>query len=176
MYDGTSAMTFNPPITAPQRRPVIPAERAPVRPAATTGQTQRQASARRAAATAPSMRLKPGTVLLFAGAMAVLLFIVYSYMQLSELSSVNQQGLKALQTLIKEEAFLNHQIEASVSLSEVAAYAEAELGMIKPTREQIVYIGTVAQDHAEIIPQQGFWGAFRQLFSTMTTSAAEFFD
>ncbi|MDR0324562.1 MAG: hypothetical protein LBI19_00520 [Oscillospiraceae bacterium] len=188
MYDGTSALTFHPPIKAPLPRPAPrPARRtslpeqlphSPPKTEALPGHSQRSAAiapSRKAAAN-PAMKLPFRTVALFAGAMAVLLFIVYSYMQLSQLSNANQNAAKELQLLRREEGVLNRRAEASVSLSEVEAYAVGELGMVKPTREQIIYIGAVAQDRAEIIPQKGFWGSVRQLFSTMTTHVIEFIE
>jgi hypothetical protein len=122
------------------------------------------------------MKLRFGTVALFACAMTVLLFIVYSYMELSQLNSACQSGAAELLALQKEENILSRRAEANLSLGEVEAYAIGELGMVKPARDQIVYISFPGEDHAEVVPQKGFWGSVKQLFSVMTGKVVEFLD
>ena len=174
MYDGTSALTFDPPVRAGLPIPA-PAPAAPAVSEAPPAVSVPERSPGRAAAN-PAMKLSFRFVALFIGAMTVLLFIVYSYMELSQLSNAGQQAAIELQTLKREEGVLSRRVEASVSLSEVEAYAIGELGMVKPSRDQIVYISAAAKDHGEVIPQKGFWGSVRQLFSTMTARVAAFLD
>jgi cell division protein FtsL len=122
------------------------------------------------------MRLTFRTAAYFACAMTVLMFIVYSSMELSQLSKSNQRAAVELQALKREEGVLSHRVEAGVSLSEVEAYAVGELGMVKPSRDQIVYIGAPAKDRAEIVRQTGFWGNVKNIISNMGARMVEFFD
>ncbi|MCL1806271.1 MAG: hypothetical protein FWG31_01040 [Oscillospiraceae bacterium] len=178
MVEGTAALTMNPPMTIPQRLPApLPAQR-PVRTPAAPDVRERprtKAPAKRVE-TSASARSIMRALVLFVGAMALLLFIVYNYMQLSMLSNENRKTANQIHTLKKEESVLNRRAEAGVSLSEVEGYAIGELGMVKPTRDQIVYVGTPARDHAEVIQQTGFWGSVKNLFSTMTGRVIEFLD
>jgi hypothetical protein len=97
-------------------------------------------------------------------------------MELSQLSRANQRASAELQTLRREEGNLSRRAEAGVSLSEVEAYAVGQLGMVKPSREQIIYIGTVSQDRAENIGQTGFWGGVRNLFANMGARVVAILD
>jgi cell division protein FtsL len=114
--------------------------------------------------------------MLFAAAMTLLMFIVYSNMQLSQLSRSNQRAVIELQALKREESVLSRRIEAGVSLSEVEAYAVGELGMIKPSKEQIVYIGIPAQDRAEIVRHPGFMENIKDMFVNVGARFAELID
>lgn len=177
MYEGTSALPLERPVIRPRlpretarpapRTVTAPRERVQARPVTRTGAR---------VAERPAMKLSFRTVALFICAMALLLFIVYSYMELSQLNRAYLQNAKFLQDLKKDESELTRKVEAGVSLSEVEAYAVGELGMVKPSRDQIVYINLAGEDHAEIIPQKGFWGAVKQLFGTMSTKVIEFID
>jgi cell division protein FtsL len=169
-YEGTSALTLNPPITAPQRRPVP----RPAYPAAAE-QPKVAAPAKRIEKN-PYMQVSFFTVFLFVAAIAALMFVVYKHMELSQLNDAGRRGAAELTALKREENDLNRRVEAGVSLSEVEAYAVGELGMVKPTGDRIVYIAIPAYDHAEIVQQTGFFGNVRQLFSTMTGHIVAFFD
>jgi cell division protein FtsL len=183
VYEGTSALALNPPKTRTYDFPAppVPGEREPSLPTAKglTGQPQRAVPSghlQRRAAAVPAMRLSFRAVFLFLGAMIVLMFIVYSRMELSQLSKANQAAATELQALKREESNLSRRFEAGVSLSEVEAYAVGELGMVKPSREQIVTICIPTQDRAEVVRQEGFWGSVRNLFANMGTRVVEVFD
>ncbi|MCL2002500.1 MAG: hypothetical protein FWG72_00655 [Oscillospiraceae bacterium] len=174
MYEGTAALTLNPPRKGTYSRPA-PFSEAPA-PAERERERTQTAAPPAAIARPASMRLKFRTVALFAGAMAVLLFIVYNQMELSQLSKANQTAVAELQALRREEAALNRRFDAGVSLNEVEAYAVGELGMVKPSKEQIVYIGVPSYDRAEVIRQESFWMSLRGLFANMGTRVTELFD
>jgi hypothetical protein len=131
-------------------------------------------SAERPALPRPRLSLKGA--LLFAAAMFVLMCYVYSNMELSRVNGEYRAAVLELQRLKDEESILVRQSEASLSLSEVEAYAIGELGMVKPTQGQYVYIGNPAEDHAEIIRHEGVFGSWRKIFSTIGIQIAEFFD
>ncbi len=143
-----------------------PKERAAVRTARTGVRTAERSG----------MKLSVRAVSLFIAVLTVLLVIVYSYMQLSELSNEYAINTETLQALKKEERTLTRQAEAGVSLAEVEDYAVEVLGMKKPSADQIIYISLAEEDEAEVIPVKGFWGSVKQLFSTAMMKTKEFFD
>jgi cell division protein FtsL len=121
-------------------------------------------------------RITPREVVLFCAAIAVSMFVVYSQMELSQLSRANQRAATELQALIREERILLQRVEAGVSLRDVEEFAIGELGMAKPTREQFVYVGTLSKDRAEIVIQPGMFGNIRNLFSSAGARVAEFLE
>ncbi|MDR1693292.1 MAG: cell division protein FtsL [Oscillospiraceae bacterium] len=122
------------------------------------------------------MKLTFRAAFLFAAVFAILLVIVHSYMQISQLAKEFTENTHALQALKREERTLTRQAEAGVSLTEVEDYARDVLKMVKPNADQIVYISMAGEDAAEVIPVTGFWGGVKQLFSTAMTKTKEFFD
>jgi hypothetical protein len=108
--------------------------------------------------------------------MTVLLLIVYNQMEVSQLSRGNQRAAIELQALKREEGVLSRQIEAGVSLSEVEAFAVGELGMVKPSKDQIIYIGAPTRDRAEVVRHSGFMDSVRYLFANMGARMTEIFD
>jgi cell division protein FtsL len=172
-YEGTSALVLDPPIAKPQRRPApYPAPRAvPEWPE--IGPSKQEPAASLDAENKP---VSFGAIALFMAAMTVLMFIVHSYMELNQLSTEGRNAVAELSALKREERTLSRHAEASISLSEVEAYAIGELGMVKPESGQIVYISIASHDHAEIVPQKGFWGSVRELFSSITGEVVGFFD
>jgi cell division protein FtsL len=114
--------------------------------------------------------------LLFVTAIAILMGFVYSRMELSRINSEYHIAVLELQRLKQEEGVLIRRAEASLSLSEVEAYAIGELGMVQPSREQFVYVGSPAYDHAEIIRHESIFGRARRLFSTVGIHIIELLD
>jgi hypothetical protein len=167
---------MNPPITRKIRQPAPPV-RTQDPPQSQSGETAASAyPQRRAASAQKGMTVPFRTAALFAAAITILMFIVYSQMELSQLSRNNQRSAVELQSLIKEEGVLNRQFVAGISLNEVEAYAIGELGMVKPSKEQIVYIGIPAQDRAEVIRHPGFFGSVKNLFANAGARVIEIFD
>jgi hypothetical protein len=95
-------------------------------------------------------------------------------MELSQLSRANQRASIELQSLKREENALLRRVETGVSLREVEEFAIGQLGMVKPTREQFVFIGSPSADRAEVVMHTGFLGNIRNLFSSAGTRIAEF--
>ncbi len=165
-------------LPAPYRKPLpVPAaETAPQVRAKPSVPARTAVKTRAGARAAEAMKLRFRTVALFVAGLTILLVIVYSYMQVSQLSREYVENTALLQQLKKEEKTLTHQVEANVSLAEVEEYAVRELGMVKPSADQIVYISLAGEDEAEVIPVKGFWGSVKQLFSTSIMKMKEFFD
>ena len=114
--------------------------------------------------------------LIFIIAISVMLVVVYSTMEVSRINSEYHAAAQELQRLKVEEGILVRKAEASLSLSDVEAYAIGELGMVKPLREQFVYIGSPAYDHAEVVRAESFIGKARQVFSAVGIRVVEFLD
>jgi cell division protein FtsL len=166
------------PYARPVRKPAAPPQakrRSHALPRSRSAERERTAAGTRAEGQS-AMKLSFRTASLFIAVIAILLVIVYSYMQVSQLSKEHSVNSLALQALIKEEKMLSRQAEAGVSLADVEAYALSELGMVKPSADQIVYISMAGEDKAEVIPVKGFWGSVKQLFSTAVMKTKEFFD
>jgi cell division protein FtsL len=122
------------------------------------------------------MKISLKSVLLFIAAMSVMLLLVYSTMEVSRINGEYHAAAQELQKLKAEEGILIRKAEASLSLSEVEAYAIGELGMVKPSREQFVYIGSPAYDHAEVVRTENFLGKAKQVFSSVGVRVVEFLD
>ena len=124
----------------------------------------------------PSMRVTFKGALLFGAAMIILMLLVYHTMELSRVNSEHLTAAEELRKLKAEESILIRQAEASLSMTEVEAYAIGELGMTYPSREQFVYIGTPAHDHAVIVRSENAWGKWKQTFSAAVVRVGEFLD
>lgn len=110
---------------------------------------QRKAAAKRAS----SARVSLFTFASFVMAMGLLLMIVYSYVQLSELSESAAGLEKQLQTLKNEEAVMISDYEERVSLKEVEDIAVNRLGMVKPEQDQVKYLDLSGGDHSVVLPK-----------------------
>ena len=123
----------------------------------------------------PHMKISFRAIMLFFIAIALLSFLVYSHMQLSQIQRTNQELHVRLTTLRRQEAQLKNQFESSVRLSEIEQYATAELGMVKPGPDQIVYIDLGGEDHAVIIEQKTWWQSIRDTLSSALVTARDNF-
>ncbi len=110
---------------------------------------QRKTQTKRRAAA----RVSLFTVASFIMAMGLLLLIVYSYVQLSELNEAATGFQKQLQTLKNDEAVMITDYEARISLKEVEDIAVNRLGMVKPEQDQIKYLDLSGGDHAVVLPK-----------------------
>ena len=118
------------------------------------------------AAEAPPVRVLPQTrvhgrassssipvrgVLVFMFVMTLMLFIVYTYMRMAEMDRMSREILSEISALQKIEVQLQKQRASLIDLKEIERVATEELGMIKPSRNQIIYINLSGEDHAELI-------------------------
>ena len=143
----------------------------PVIPAAKTAERVRTRAVAR-----PAMRLSASSVLFFVAALALLMFIVHSYMQLSSLNSQNVRVEAEINSLRKQENVLRKQYESVMNFSEIERFATEELGMVMPDPAQIKYVKLSGDDHAEIIEQKTVWDHFKNLFSAVTGSVVEYLE
>lgn|GEM_PF-3433532 len=134
-------------------------------------QAHRAKQAKRARAMRPSLL----TALLLALAFASALFIVYTYMQLSELSKEGNRLQRDLSAIRQENTQLRAQAEKVLNLSELARAAEA-LGMVLPEQEDIVYLDLSGSDHAIVTEKPGVWDALMNSLASLAAKAHEYFS
>ncbi len=89
-------------------------------------------------------------VLGFLTAMALMFFIVFSYMQLTEISTASGALNREIKQLQKESVLLTSQKESMIDMREIERIAKEELGMVKPSKDQIIYIDLSGEDHAVV--------------------------
>ncbi|MDR0381191.1 MAG: hypothetical protein LBH86_04275 [Oscillospiraceae bacterium] len=104
-----------------------------------------------------------GWMLLGFATFAVSMFIVvYSNVRLAELSSKTGALSREIAELKQEESLLQKLGDSKVNMAEIERIATEELGMIKPTRDQVIYIDLSDGDHAVVLKDTG--GFWRDLF------------
>ena len=93
------------------------------------------------------LQMNAGYVLIFSVAMIITLFICVDYLQLrasisSRIKRIEQLQLE-VEELITENDTAQLHIESSVNLDEVYEIATKELGMVHPSKEQILLYDTL---------------------------------
>lgn len=134
----------------------------------------RTAARAHAARRAQGMRLSLTTVLLTMLAFASVLFIVYTYMQLSELSKETSRLQKDLSAIRRENVQMQSQADNHLNLSELALAAE-EMGMVLPEQEDVVYLDLSGSDHAVITEKPGVWDALVNAMASLSAKVHEYF-
>ena len=89
-------------------------------------------------------------------AFASVLIVVMLLAQVS-LTAVSNEAVELterIETLEMERNRLRIEFEGTFNLTEIEKYAIEELGMQKPTKDQIFCINTAARDKVEIIPAE----------------------
>lgn len=103
---------------------------------------------------------------------AVLLAIVFSYMQLSALTNQNDKLKTRIATLQSEENALSAKKEQLYNLTYVEQYAKDVLGMVKLDKSQIVYMELAGGDRMEVTQTSAghgsaFWKNIVRSFSAV---------
>ena len=88
---------------------------------------------------------------------AAFLFVISitAQIQLFDVSSKSVELTSQLSTLEEEQSRLRIRYESAFNLTEIEEYATTQLGMQKPSADQIYYIDTSAPDKAVVIADQG---------------------
>ena len=123
--------------TAPQRRPEpqhLPEERP-------LPQKRQRAKARTA--------LAPFTVVGMLAVACLLVLVVFGYVQLFEATSEVSKLENQLSALQSQQTQLQSRYEARIDLDAIET-AAGDLGLTKPSQEQIVYVNLAGTDQAEI--------------------------
>ena len=74
---------------------------------------------------------------------------VYSRQQLTEIKSDINKSTAELTEIQSENAYLNYELESTVSLRNVETYAEDELGLVKVDSSQVEYISIQDENKIE---------------------------
>ena len=130
-YDVYSANTVRQPVRQPEHRE-LPQE-AP--------QKRQRVRARTAIA--------PFTILGAAITACMMILVIFGYVQLFETSSRVSRLESRLQSLQEEQLLLQSKYEGKIDLAAIEQRA-SELGLRKPSQEQIVYVNLTGTDQAEI--------------------------
>lgn len=120
--------------------------------------------------------ISPLTFVGFAVAVVMLVMMLFSYMQLAQISSESGLLLEQIDRLQEEQAKLKVRYESTFNLDEIEQYAINELGMVSPVASQMNYISFSAPDHAVILgetadEQPGVFGGIGEFL----TSISEYF-
>lgn len=119
-------------------------------------------------ATRPQYAVAPMAVAGFAVAAILLVFFLLGHIQLIGVSDATLALTEQLEELEKEQRRLLIDYESTFNLTEIEAYAIGQLGMQKPSGDQIFFIGATSADRAEILSsgeQSGFLDRFYDMLN-----------
>lgn len=91
----------------------------------------------------------------FVAAAALLMLVIFSYVQLYEISAANDQLRRDLANIEAENVEMMNHYTGIVDLNAVELIATSQLGMQRPAQDQIVYVDLGNSDKAVIIDSQG---------------------
>lgn len=111
--------------------------------------------AREGARAKEKTHLSAWVVLGFALATALMLLVVYSHVQITELTNQANGVKKQITQLQKESNELRVLKNNMIDLKEIARIATEDLGMVKPTRDQVIYIDLSEGDSATVLKNDG---------------------
>ena len=103
--------------------------------------------------------------------LALVVSVLYSQVQSTELSAQLRQEQERLEDLQSEYTYLTNEMEMRTNLSAVQDYAANVLKMIKMDRSQITYV-TAAQENSV----ERFSGGLRRLSDNLTNTMASFVE
>ena len=136
-YDVYSQNTVRQPVREPQRRELPQEQPLP--------RKQQRVRARTAVA--------PFTIFGAAIAACMMLLVIFGYVQLFEASSRVSRLESQLKSLQAEQLLLQSKYEGKIDLAAIEEKA-TEMGLKKPSQEQIVYVNLAGTDQAEIYQTQ----------------------
>lgn len=97
-----------------------------------------------------TLGIRPSSVLLFLYFMGIILWIVFSYAQVSSAARENVRLSNELKKAVKESAVLAAEFESKIKLDEITEIATGRLGMVKLDLRQISYINMAGEEKVEI--------------------------
>lgn len=95
------------------------------------------------------MAVAPFTLFGAAAAACMMILVIFGYVQLFEATSRVSVLERRLQTLQDEQLLLQSRYDAKIDLADIEQKA-GELGLQKPSQEQIVYVSLTGEDRAEL--------------------------
>ncbi|MDR1158717.1 MAG: septum formation initiator family protein [Oscillospiraceae bacterium] len=108
------------------------------------------------------VRVSGWMLLGFATFAASMFVVVHSHVRLAELSAETGALSREIASLKQEASLLQKLGDGKVNLAAIERIATEELGMTKPTRDQVIYIDLSDGDHAVVLKKPG--GFWRDLF------------
>ena len=115
-------------------------------------QTSEKTVTKKAAHTAQA--IAPVSIIGFVCAAILMVFMLMSYIRLTELSNESAELESQLSELEVEQTRLLIDYESAFNMTEIEEYATTVLGMQKPRSDQVFYIDGSAPDKAEIIQEE----------------------
>lgn len=130
-----------------------------------------------AAETAPrhTQAIAPVSILGFACAAVLMVFMLISYIHLIEVSEASVALESQLSELELERTRLLIDYESAFNLTSIEEYATGVLGMQKPRSDQVFYIDGSSPDKAEIISSGEKKNSILAVFDELLTSVKEYF-
>lgn len=148
---GSLAYDFDNPALFPEIDYSSPLER----PAAPRTREKSRVAAQTAARRQGKQSVAPMAVIGILVAAALFVVAIIAQVQLLDISARSVELQSQLQELETEQAKLQIAYEGAFNFAEVERYAIYELGMQKPTADQVYYIDTSAPDRAVVVQRSG---------------------
>ena len=115
--------------------------------------------------------ISPVTLLGAIIAIGLVVMVIMSYVQLNAISVKSSQYEAQIAELEQDETQLKLAYESAFDFREIEDYATSELGMIKASAGQKVYLSENSEDKAVVIDSDsktsGFWGAISDFFASV---------
>lgn len=118
-------------------------------------QTQTRVRTRARAAVHARQSIAPLSIVGFFAAAFLFVIAITAQIQLFDISAESVELNSQLAALEEEQAKLRIAYESAFNLAEIEDYATGELGMQKPSNDQVFYIDTSAPDKAVVIAESG---------------------
>lgn len=129
----------------------------------------------RATAARASQAIAPFSIIGFACAAVLMVFMLMSYIRLTQISEQSVELERRLSELEVEQTRLLIDYESAFNMTEIEEYATNILGMQKPRSDQVFYVDGSAPDRAEIIQDETQTGAAAGALSELLGLLGEYF-
>ena len=107
------------------------------------------------------------SALFFAGVMCTVMTVIYSQVQLTELTEEINQTTQALEEAESLEIQLNMAAAQKMTGAQVEEYAVNELGMSKITGSQVTYVNVAQEDQGTVVEETDSASVLDQILATV---------
>ena len=107
------------------------------------------------------------SALFFAGVMFTVMTVIYSQVQLTELTEEINQTTQALEEAESLEIQLNMAAAQKMTGAQVEEYAVNELGMSKITGSQVTYVNVAQEDQGTVVEETDSASLLDQILATV---------
>ena len=107
------------------------------------------------------------SALFFAGVMFTVMTVIYSQVQLTELTEEINQTTQALEEAESLEIQLNMAAAQKMTGAQVEEYAVNELGMSKITGSQVTYVNVAQEDQGTVVEETDSASVLDQILATV---------